>query len=372
MNTPRPSADICGLRSPRSARGFTLSELMVGMVIGLLATIVIAQVLVVSEGRHRTTVSGSEAQVNGALALYAIQRDVQMAGYGMTAAVDGIGCPIKAQRNGVNYNFTLAPVIISDGAAGAPDRLLVMTSAKQSYSVPSRIVTDHPQQAANFFVNTTVGTADGDLMIAVPKTIDANNWCSVFNVTGVGGNSQIIHNSGNGGPWNQPGGSTIFPNAGYPAGSYVVNLGQFVTRDIGVGATQSLEFATFSTATAATITDNLFADIVNLQAFYGKDTDGNGVVDTYDAVTPTTSAGWRQVLSLRIAIVARSVQMEKDNVTVSEPLWDVGTATVVAGSAACGASRCVTLKIDTLPDWQRYRYKVYDSVVPLRNMLWRS
>ncbi len=356
----------------REQGGFTLIELMVGMVIGLLATVVIAQVLVVSEGRRRTTVSGSDAQVSGALALYSVQREAQIAGYGMTAAVGGIGCPIKAQRNGVDYNFTLAPLVITDGASGAPDRLLIMSSGKLNYSVPATVRTNHPRTAANFFVNTTIGMEVDDLMIAVPQTFDANNWCSIFNVTNLPGNTQIIHNSGTGGSWNQPGGQTIFPNAGYPAGSMIVNLGQFVTRDIGVSATQTLEARTFSTTTALTTTEDLYPDIVNLQALYGKDTDGNGVVDTYDNTTPTTGAGWRQVLAVRIAIVARSAQMEKEGVITAEPLWDVGTAASVTGSAACGTSNCVTLKIDTLPDWQRYRYKVYDSVVPLRNMLWHS
>ena len=193
MNALHSSTVILRPRGQWRSHGFTLIELLVGMVIGLLVTVVIAQVLVVSEGRRRTTATGSEAQVNGALALYTVQRDVQMAGYGLTAVVGGIGCPIRAQRNGVDYNFTLAPLVITDGASGAPDRVLVMGSAKLSYSVPARVVTDHPRTAANFFVNTTVGAADGDLMIAMPATIDVNNWCSIFNVTGLGGHSQIIH-----------------------------------------------------------------------------------------------------------------------------------------------------------------------------------
>lgn len=375
------------MRHSPAQRGVTLIELMVGLVIGLFVTVVIAQVLVASEGRRRTTTTGADAQVNGALALFALQRDIQMAGYGMTAGVDGIGCEVRARRNGVDFTWTLAPVVIADGAAGAPDSLLVLTSAKPNYSVPSRIVVDHPRTAANFFLNTTVGIADGDLMLAVPRIIDANNWCSVFNVTGTGGGggggggggqgqgqgqNQINHNSGNGGAWNQPGGSTIFPNAGYPAGSYVVNLGQFVTRGYQVSAAQALQLQTFDTSTAATDTDDLFPQIVNLQAFYGKDTDNNGTVDTYDTITPTTNAGWRQVLAVRVAVVARSTQRERDPVTTLEPRWDVGNAATVVGSTACGASQCVTIKVDGLPDWQRYRYKVYDSLVPLRNMLWRS
>jgi type IV pilus assembly protein PilW len=334
----------------RMSRGVTLIELLVGLVIGLVSTVVIAQVLIASEERRRTIASGSDAQVSGALALFAMQREMQAAGYGLTTLLGGLGCEVRARRDNVNYTFRLVPAQITDGANGAPDRVLVMSSGKTSFSLPARIRVTHPQQSAVFFVNSTIGIDEGDVMVAVPGAIDANNWCSVFNVTNLGGNDQIVHNQGNDGPWNQAGGQTIFPTAGYPAnGSYVVNLGQFQTRD-----------------------EELFADIVNLQAFYGKDTNADGQVDAYDNVTPTTAAGWAQVLSLRLAVVARSPKMERENVTATQPLWDVGNAVSVAGSATCGSSKCVTLKVDQLADWQRYRYKVYDSIVPLRNQLWRS
>jgi type IV pilus assembly protein PilW len=32
----------------------------------------------------------------------------------------------------------------------------------------------------------------------------------------------------------------------------------------------------------------------------------------------------------------------------------------------------VTLKVDGNADWKHYRYKVYETVVPLRNLLWQS
>ncbi|MCQ6458572.1 PilW family protein, partial [Vibrio parahaemolyticus] len=85
----------------------------------LLVTLVVAQTLFFFEGQKRTTTGGADAQVNGAIALYTIQRDVQMAGYGLTTSAHGIGCPIKAQRNGVDYAFSLVPVRIDDGASGA-------------------------------------------------------------------------------------------------------------------------------------------------------------------------------------------------------------------------------------------------------------
>jgi len=42
----------------------------------------------------------------------------------------------------------------------------------------------------------------------------------------------------------------------------------------------------------------------------------------------------------------------------------------VEGALTCGPSRCITLVVNNLPDWDHYRYKVYETVVPLRNVLW--
>ena len=158
-----------------------------------------------------------------------------MAGYGLTMGAGALGCEIRAQKNGADFIWSLAPILITNGANGAPDAVNVMMSTKP-YTVPVLVAEDHPRTAANFFVQSALGVVEGDLLIAVPKTVDADNWCSVINATKDGGNgngngqgqghNQVLHNSGNDGPWNQPGGHTIFPVAGYPAGSH---LGQHRT-----------------------------------------------------------------------------------------------------------------------------------------------
>ncbi len=91
---------------------------------------------------------------------------------------------------------------------------------------------------------------------------------------------------------------------------------------------------------------------------------------------PTTNAGWRQVIAIRLVVVARSDQYEQEEVTNANLQWDVGStpATTIAppgeAPSACGASMCLPLKVDHLPDWKHYRYKQFDTVIPLRNMLW--
>ena len=75
------------------------------------------------------------------------------------------------------------------------------------------------------------------------------------------------------------------------------------------------------------------------------------------------------------AIVARSIKDEGSNVTTSQPLWDVGADDTITGPTTTdchGTSKCITLTVNTLPNWQRFRYKVYDTVIPLRNVLWNS
>lgn len=359
-------------------RGVTLIELMVGIVIGLLAVLVISQTMTFSEAQKRSTTSGADAQVNGTLSLYTLERDLKEAGYGLTAVNSSLGCEIRASYKGAASNFTLAPVVIAAGALGAPDTVRVLGSNKENFSVPALIVKDHPANAANFFVNSGVGIADGDFMLAVPEVPDASNWCSLFQVTdskaggGPGlGNNQVLHNSGQS-DWNNPGGSTIFPAGGYNTGSYLLNLGTIINRSYSISAGLNLQLSTFASTSGAITTQDLFPNIVQLQAFYGKDTNADGTVDTYDKVTPTTQAGWTQILTVRIGIVARSTQFEREVVTPSNPQWDVGTAMSVSGAVDCGTSQCVSIRIDNLPDWQRYRYKVYETTVPLRNMLWRS
>jgi type IV pilus assembly protein PilW len=129
-----------------------------------------------------------------------------------------------------------------------------------------------------------------------------------------------------------------------------------------------------SAAVSTPLQQELYSGIVNLQALYGKDTDGDGVIDKYDKTSPTTNDGWRQVLAVRIAVVARSNQPERDEVTTTQPQWDLGNVTVgdLTPSNCYTNSKCVPLKVDQASDWKNYRYKVYDTVIPLRNVLWNS
>jgi type IV pilus assembly protein PilW len=374
-----------GLPKPR---GVTLVELMVGMLVGLLAVLVISQVLLVSEGQKRTTTGGADAQVNGALALYTIQRDIETAGYGFTSSPNIIGCPISARYNGATptgFSATLAPVFItpeaSRPAGSVGDSIRMLASSKTSYSVPTRVIP--PGIVVNGTtvpVTASLGFAQGDMALVAA---DAVQPCWVFQVTSAP-TSMAVPRADNAATWNTAG----TPTQAYGDGSVLVNLGTLVdnTYEIfnGTDATGQvkrnlLRVSSFDAGNPSTrIVRDVQPDIVNLRAYYGRDTTAtpDGIVDVYDTTTPTSNADWLRVLSVRLIVVSRSGQYETKQVTPANPTWDVGATPPTSGATTCGSSQCLTIDVGAGVagdvEAKHYRYKVFETIVPLRNMLWSS
>ncbi|MEO8022837.1 PilW family protein [Polaromonas sp.] len=358
-----------------SQGGFTLIELMISLALGLLTVLVITNVMIMSEGQRRSATSGSDAQVNGALSLYMIQRDVQMAGYGLASNPAALGCGINASYGGTaltGFPLVVAPVVIEDnGNAGS--KVSVLISRKSSFSVPMPVTEDHPVGSGYFVVRSAFGTTAGDMFVAVPSVVGGGFACALLQATNSGGAlpttlSTVVIPHETTSQWNPANLANTFP-----AGSYLINLGPMAYRSYAVSAGLSLQTTNLISATGTAATEDLYPEIVKFQAMYGKDTNADGVVDTYDTTTPTTAAGWQQVLAVRVAVVARSGQYEREVVTSAAPLWNLGTGYTVAGTSACfTGSQCLSLGLSHITDWDHYRYKVYDTVIPLRNVLWNS
>lgn len=363
--------------TPRSrVLGVSLVELMVAAAIGLIASIAIFQVFAAFEGQKRTTAAGGEAQTNGALALFTIEREIRMAGYGINN-LDFLGCTIRGwdEQLGGGTAFTLqfVPVRITQGAgstpgvAGAPDTISVMYGSGELLPNPANLTANMPSPAAVYKVNNRYGFREGDLVIAAELGKD----CTLAQVSGLPGtpgqSDNVIHNSGtytdpNTGVqlptrYNKPGGLGV----AYTTEGKLFNLGSLPQNNIYAISNDQLTLQQMlsapSTAPAA-----IYDGIVQLQAQYGKDTNGDGIVDVFDEVTPTTPAGWAQVLAIKLALVARSGLYEKTEVSpASIKLWEDSTTPPTT-----------TGPVWTLtPQERHYRYKVFHTVVPIRNMIWR-
>lgn len=363
--------------------GFSLVEVMVGLVIGLLTLLVIMQVYATWEGQKRSTTSGSDAQVNGAVALYSIQRDMQMAGYGF-ASLDALNCKVLAyndQRDPNEFNFpAIAPVVINptDIPAGDSNTDVVEISYGDSDGLVDGVGFQQQSGAsANYKVQNRAGFTVGDMVIAVEPGLD----CTVAQVTdlpasgscgqggGTGQTDVVVHNNGQfndprqscsqvASHWNKPGGLGVT----YTDGT-LYNLGAMpktVVYAVRGGNLTACDFYAQDCTDAAKTTDaSVWVPIVNgivsLQAQYGRDTSApmDQVADVYDQTTPTTACGWARIPAVRIAVAARSTQYEKDAVTGAAPSWLGGSIDLSANA-----------------DWKHYRYKVFETLVPLRNVIW--
>lgn len=375
--------------SRNQQQGFSLVEIMVGIAIGLLGVLIIMQVSVVFEGQKRTTTTGSDAQTTGVIAFYTLERDLRRAGFGFTEP--GVfGCAINRYYDGHSLpDAVVTPLILTNGANGKPDTIQILSSAKGNWSVPNRIIAEYLPTKTETFLNTTLGIAIDDILIAY----EPGKKCTMFQVTGpvdgkqklVEGSLKVEHKRGTKegeGIWNPDDPADLFPPDGYGVGALVFNMGNLInhTYSLDAGGNLLLQDATGARAIAS--------DIVNLQAEYGFDT-RVGVqmeprVDTWSATMVDADSNGvmndagdiARIVAVRVALVARSALMEKPN---ADGVCDI-TIAEAAGSRAANAPSWAGGAIDVSknPDgsananWQCYRYKTFENIIPMRNLMWRE
>lgn len=369
----------------RRTAGFSLVEIMVGVTIGIIGALVIMQVSAIFEGRKRTTTSGADAQVNGAMALYAVERDVRKAGYGISVP-GAIGCSVRRYFGGAeitNPPFSLKPVEITQGAGGRPDTIRTIASSKEAWSVPNRITSEHANSGTSVFLNTTLGMSVGDMLVAY----EPGKTCTLMQATAVNPNdSEVVHASTSG--WNAAAAASVFPVDGYSVDGMVLNLGSLSDRTYTIDANSNLVLSDHLSATNTNAVRTLASDVVHLKAEYGFDTRAGTVhdvrVDTWSgAMVDADSSGtvgdagdFGRIAAVRMAVVARSAIMEKPK---SDGTCDITISVAVPGRTANSPTWAGgAIDVSKHPDgtananWKCYRYKVFETVIPLRNLLWRE
>lgn len=358
---------------PQRLAGFSLVEIMIAMVIALLGTIIIFQVFSVSEGIKRTTTSGGDAQQNGLLALVTIERNARMAGYGINFA-QLLNCTVLAHDEGPpvrNYTFPLLPAQIGVGAANAPVSISFVFGNSNNVLAPAKLTASSAALDTMFKIDNRFGFNNGDLIIAAE--VGAAKNCTMRQVTDLPAAATDTVTNASGSYTNASGNSVParFNNAGGIGIAYNSwdNTAQSGGRLYDVGPAPSI--LTYSVQNGQLVMQNFLTStvgspiadgIVQLQAMYGWDSIGDGIVHTWTSTMPATATAtdWSRVLALRIGLVARSSLMERPNATTGlcdtttvQPTWTGGTMT-----------------ISTDPNWMCYRYRVFETTVPLRNVIW--
>lgn len=353
------------------ASGFSLVEIMVGMVIGLLGILVIMQVFSVSEARKRTTTSGDDAQNNGAIALYGLQRDIQQSGYGISS-YHLIGCNVQL-RTGVTLN-TIAPVTINHASIPAgdanTDTLLVVYGTSNGATEGDGITSQPAAEVAATYsaaspqiyaMQSQISFVTGDQVIAEPQVRSSPCNLILDRVTAIStaSTANIIVAAG----VSAMSGGTLYNLGQVPkVQAYAIRSGNLTVCDYMVNDC-SLAANTGNTAIWVPIASS----IVSMRAQYGRDTNSNpmdGVVDVYDQTTPTNECGWMKASAIRLVLVARSSQKDPNVVTTSVPPW--------LGDATNPIDLTKNPDGSTNPNWQNYRYRTFQTSVPIRNIAWQG
>lgn len=415
----------------RAARGFTLVEILVGLTLGLLAIVIMYQVFAVFEGQKRTTTSGADAQTSGLMSLYSLERELRMAGYGLVynnpvndttyegqmvcnwlRYADATDASPKADR--------LMPVLIEDGVGPNGSDRLTVTFGTSGFAPAPALLSVSVTESSDLVVKNAPDSGAGTnavfgnndiVLIGSPQAMtasSADNTCTLVRVTGVtptGTDVTLARALASTAALPQRYDSSSPPatltksdvatysyaaSAGAPSvaiklGSVAAGQVPFVRNHYAINAASELQVRNLATNEAAV---SIGDGVVDMQAQYGlvAATCATNTA-TCNQVSAWTSAtgGWvapsagdiARIKAVRVAVVTRSGQRERDPATLNCLPFD-GTTNVPTSSAPCrawaGDANAPTLPWTGTTDWtdngRFFRYRVYETIVPLRNMLW--
>lgn len=362
-------------------RGVSLVELLVGLVIGLVATLAISNLFSNFEARKRVIAGGADAQSNGVLALYYIQRDAQNAGFGLplynSSDASPLRCPLDTSINQNGVLINLSPVVIVDGGTGS-DTLRIRYGNPASGGASVRATGN---MTAPSLDGRLIGCQENDVVLF--HQTPSNPSCSMARVQRLNPDRTIntlteLNTAPTANPVTNLNGSewVRFSCLGaWNQYQYSVSAGFELNRTGGTPGT--LPFPNSAQVPVA-------SEIVALQAQYGVATtpdpsatssSGAGFlnrVDQWVDATGTYGPGMalldrNRIRAIRVAVVARDGNLQQQAVSQAcngtQP--NLSRICIWRADATPG-----NVDLTALPDWQRYRYRTFEATIPLRNILW--
>jgi type IV pilus assembly protein PilW len=360
------------IRLRRAMRGFTLVEIMVGMTIALLGVIIMAQTNLLFESQKRSTTGGGDAQNTAAIALFQLQRDLRQAGYGI-ANMPLLGCDltllsgrvVNIQPVRINPAGVAAMVEAATGRDTGTDAIILMYASGngapegESITAVPNTTTYAVANSTDFSVNDLVVAASNmntNVLPATKPVCTGVGALSLQRVTAVTAPNITVAVA-----------NTAMANQGiYDLGAALTVVGYMVRK----GVLRSCDFVANNCADDANVDDPAIwvpvADNIAAVRFqYGRETTTAMQVSTWDQTALTTACDIAKARMVRFGLLARNAQYEKSPVTNTTsttnlaapyPTWN-GLAFDLPGNTA-------------EPNWQNYRYRVMQAVVPMRNIAW--
>ncbi|OQA30532.1 MAG: hypothetical protein BWY57_02789 [Betaproteobacteria bacterium ADurb.Bin341] len=358
----------------RAARqtGFSLVELMVGMAIGLFLVLVITQVLGVFEARNRATIGNADAQTNGGIALYTIGRDLQMAGFSLMPIENSALECTSFTPTGVTGITGSTPAAIANevsiaGGSGTSDTITIRYGSSMKGGTFTQVI-GIPDASNNVPVKSNLGCRRDEVAMIVRGTA-----CILRKVTGPVADPSKPNDT-----------STPYEEYDLLTGNDTITLNNVS----GISVDDNLTcLGVWNEVTYAVAVDNgsptlmrngvpILSGIVNLQAQYGISgaADINQVsqwVDASGAWAAPSVANRNLIKAVRLAVVARNDKRDAAVVTSACSSTTAAAPTGLCAWAGSAGSPAPAIDLSSADaDWQHYRYRVFETVIPLRNVVW--
>lgn len=368
--SPRPSS----FPRRRASGGFSLVELLVGVLIALVGVLIMMQTLLNSEERNRTTTAGTEALSNGAVMLHMISRDVLQGGYGMNS-VRLLGCNLTLPSGAV---VPMGPAMINPADPAS-------TTTPPAPLLPGRNTTSDSATNDTLFIpygsdngqpegNPVLGVNGSNYVVQSPSAFAVNDWVVATPATCPGTVTLARVTAVDQAT------ASVTVNTVLASATALHNLGQaprFVGYMVRDGALQTCDFMAANGTTDcrtfnATNWTSLSTNMPVLRAQYGRDSNAgsmDGAMDVWDQTPDATLSNtcrWARINAVRFAVVARSSSYES-RIDPGTGLRSCEQVTQTARTWAGSTNAALTMPGT---DWQCYRYRVFETVVPSRNVIW--
>src|SRR6185503_9920946 len=276
---------MASMHIQRRQHGFSIIEIMVGVVIGMIAVLVIYQVFATSEGIKRNITAAGDAQQNGLLSSFMLGIEIANAGNGLAVAAQDLGSctPAAAMKDSLRP----IPLLITTGANDdTPDSFVVYYSVARTLLSPALIQT--APDVNTYTVQSTNGFKKDDVIVAVSNPSGAGPCYSSIITDPVPAPDAVT------------GVVTITHSAVAAAvGATLVNLGpaklvQKMVYDVNGGNLRSTSLLDANGAPSGVQASNPIAsNIVNMKIQYGIDDVGDGLIHHWvPGISGTAYGDW--------------------------------------------------------------------------------
>jgi type IV pilus assembly protein PilW len=370
--------------------GFSMIELMVAMVIGLILMGGVMELYVSNKMAYKTSEAMSRLQENARYALYQLQKDVRMAGYAdcapniinhLNPAGDGYsdslfnldeavgGWEFDTTGPGDSYTISdLSPYAIAlsswddNDSADLPASLQnlvvpgtdIITLKSVGTADSISVATNNNINSSSILTNGANGILDNTILLVTQDCYNADLFQKRNNA------SASSVSKGNGSSTN-PGPGNIMP--GFPGGQKWSNQygpgAKFLTFQstvyyigMDVAGIPSLYRASFNIGAIGT-PEKLVDGVENMQLLYGEDTDApvDGVANIYRTINTVVDP--ENISTIRISLLMRTIEA-----VAAES--DTKSDYKLAGHSTASAT-----EVDPIND--RFLRYVFTSTIKLRN-----